>query len=685
MRFERLAHLCRQRLRGLKAEAPGQQAFDVKNLRQGLTAAVLNKDEARCGGFGIAKLANELPTQAARAAIRQRALQGIRHRDSQVENAAVPGGGGGGQGRAFGAKSAAVGAVFHVGAGVDGSPGIILHDHGGTHMEPRKRGISFCSRFLRAGEQPGHEGVVDLNFTCRQLGAGHHQCAMRGRRDDVWDGQSGQRKLHHAPIVACEGPPARCGPISQLRRAGATDKTWRNEAACVAHSAGDVAFGGCCLDADSCTETDPRLRDAAAVDLGVDVSAQEVGAGDAAGDVGAEADSLDTQAADVRPRCLNSNACSADKPLCVDGDCVACTAPNTMGVTCASRESGAAPVCAPDGRCVGCVMHTDCKEPAKPICGAGNQCNGCVEDGECAARDVQGGGGPGLCVWGGLCAKEAEITYVNASGACAVAPGGNAGSKANPYCAPLLAINALGGHSTGYVLLEGTKALQRVVADPGAGKTLNIIARGSGTTAAPAIKTDFETSVAVLSGTVRLRGLRVVDGDLEGIRVQGAQTVAHIDRCFVQGNKGGGIIVTDAGFVISNTLVTGNGPGTAPGGGNWGGILINNPATPARLFHVTVAGNANSGIACSKMGAGNVLSDAKGVAIFNNGAPQVSPVCDVANCCPSAPAPFDSSYRFRSDATMCLDQIDLDPLLLVDAFGTKRSGKGDCGGAELVK
>ena len=95
----------------------------------------------------------------------------------------------------------------------------------------------------------------------------------------------------------------------------------------------------------------------------------------------------------------------------------------------------------------------------------------------------------------------------------------------------------------------------------------------------------------------------------------------------MNGNSGGGILVDGAAFVIKNTTVTNNGPGTT-GAIVWGGVLVNNPAAagPAQIQNTTVQGNNAVGISCSSAIQGS------GVLATANTSVDIGPACGFTSC-----------------------------------------------------
>jgi hypothetical protein len=100
----------------------------------------------------------------------------------------------------------------------------------------------------------------------------------------------------------------------------------------------------------------------------------------------------------------------------------------------------------------------------------------------------------------------------------------------------------------------------------------------------------------------------------------------------VENNGGGGILLDGAAFEITDSKVTGNGPGSA-GAITWGGLLVqSSPATgPAKLDHLTVSGNNGPGVSCASAIEGTAVSAS------GNAAADIGPTCGITSCgAPSA-------------------------------------------------
>jgi hypothetical protein len=336
-----------------------------------------------------------------------------------------------------------------------------------------------------------------------------------------------------------------------------------------------------------------------------------------------------------------ASACSGTTPACnaTTGACVACladsdckvnNAPACVGnrcVSCALAPAGrcatikpASPACGPLGGCVECLTSADCTlAAARPICNTTTHtCRACTADNECAARSPND---PGICLdnRGGACASEAEVIVVSSGAGC-----GAVGDRATPLC---LAQDALGlvkanravvaihGTVAGFnwVLTSDTPALTVV------GKETAVIAGGA------------QSGIRIEGpGDVLVRGVTVRSCDVVGV-VATAGATLRLRDAYVEGNRGGGILLDGAHFEIRNTTLIDNGPGLT-GATSWGGILaLSIAGTPARLDNVSIKNNKQVGLACAAAIAG------AGVYAKNNaGGIDVQDTCAITTCDPES-------------------------------------------------
>jgi hypothetical protein len=133
-------------------------------------------------------------------------------------------------------------------------------------------------------------------------------------------------------------------------------------------------------------------------------------------------------------------------------------------------------------------------------------------------------------------------------------------------------------------------------------------------------------AIHLATGDLFARDLKLNTGSSLGCQADTGATL-RLDRVVVNGNTGGGILLDGAAFVIKNTAVTNNGPGTS-GATTWGGVLVNNPpvAGPAQLQNVTVQNNNPVGISCSATVQGT------GVLASGNTSVDITPACGLTPC-----------------------------------------------------
>jgi hypothetical protein len=316
--------------------------------------------------------------------------------------------------------------------------------------------------------------------------------------------------------------------------------------------------------------------------------------------------------------CLTDSDCKLDTtPACVDGHCASCAlAPPGK---CASIKPNS-PTCGPTGACVECLTSADCTlAAARPICNtATHVCRPCTADNECAAR---GPNDPGICLdnRGGTCATEAEVIVVSSGAGC-----GAVGNRATPLCLPQDALGLINAnravvaiHGTvagfNWILSSDTPALTVV------GKETAVIAGGA------------QSSIRIEGpGDVLVRGVTVRSCDVAGV-VATAGATLRLRDAYIEGNRGGGILLDGAHFEIRNTTVVDNGPGLT-GATSWGGILaLSITGTPARLDNVSIKNNKQVGLACAAAVAG------AGVYAKNNaGGIDVQDTCAITTCDPES-------------------------------------------------
>lgn len=323
--------------------------------------------------------------------------------------------------------------------------------------------------------------------------------------------------------------------------------------------------------------------------------------------------------------CLGDGDCTAspEKSFCAAGSCVGCAAVATGA--CAKRDPSK-PACAVAGACVECSSSADCTVASKPICDtAAHRCKPCGTDGECSTL----GGGPGVCMANdGHCATDGETLYVGSIDGVHCADSATSGSASVPYCSLQLAVMA--ASSRAIPLLVVTGALTGGFTGVALSAPLTVVGKGAVITPSPGAD-----GISIVDGDLTLRGITVRGSatNSTGIGINAAPTsgntvVLRMDACAVTDNPGGGILLNGAGFVITNTTVSRNGPNPT----GWGGISVQNPpaAGPTTLSRVTLSDNMQVGLAC---GSGLAASGVSGVLAKDNvGKIEISSVCGVVGC-----------------------------------------------------
>lgn len=432
--------------------------------------------------------------------------------------------------------------------------------------------------------------------------------------------------------------------------------------------------GGCCWNADSCTEV-WAVRDGG-VDAPVDVGEGTDAVGDAWGDTteGGEAGAdvlVDTM---PLPDCTGDLECSTkseDEPICDKaapngGMCRACMNDGE----CDGRPDGKRSC--ENSRCVECKTNAQCTKEERPVCGAGNLCRACVQDSECTT-------GPGICLESeGRCAKDSEVQYVDARSGCEGSAGSSIGGTIDkPFCAPQLAVDVAISRNRRVIILKDNDVLEPVKIALSTNERLFLIGKGAKEPPAT-IKAGVAPGIDLMSGIAFVRGVTIKSGFNQGVRATGLAAELNMNRCVVQENSKGGVLLTaGASFEITNTLVTGNGAKDS----FWGGVNVEAGGVQPKksiLRHVTIAGNQDlPALAC------DVPITATGLLSYGGAATSIFAACKVVSCCENAP--FTSAYKLQSTApSLCLNRVPLGATKdLIDVFGQLRANPGDCGADEL--
>jgi len=248
--------------------------------------------------------------------------------------------------------------------------------------------------------------------------------------------------------------------------------------------------------------------------------------------------------------CKGHADCSEEAPLCVGATCIRCTAPEAMAVACSDRNANT-PACRADGQCVQCTEEAAAAcVLSTPVCGADNSCRGCTGDSECTGK------GPEVCMDhdDGRCATEAETVEVqNADLQSAIDEVTNNSSKNVVTFEGITGSATFNGPGTLVLVGKGDKATTFI-------KDFTMVA-------------PLPPALRFVGGTVYARGFTVTESK-------------------------GGILIDGAGFDLRDLDVSGNSVGTF-GAALFGGILINDPGTPARLRELQIRLNSQTGLLCA--------------------------------------------------------------------------------------
>jgi hypothetical protein len=373
-----------------------------------------------------------------------------------------------------------------------------------------------------------------------------------------------------------------------------------------------------------------------------------------------------------KPMC-SVTSCKDDKaPICeVDaGVCRACTA----GSECKDR-SLATRGC-DNGQCYECVTNTECTEDAsKPICDL-HACRACKVDAEC--KD-----GPGVCLENGKCAKEADVIHVqfNADNC----PGAD-GTLTKPFCAPNDAVAKVSANQSVIVIhgpvnnqmsLNATLAPVVVVGKKNAGgENASIpvgVSVGVNVTAGDVLVRDLQLiggtsagskGVAVAGTSTKLRLLRAAIATVTGLGIQADSGAAlQMDRCLVEKNAAGGLLVNGASYDVTNSIFAMNGYG----------VKFNIPKAPTRFLFNTVVSNTGNAVTCDPSNAQSLVGS-----IISG----VNDACTLDHSVGTAPT-FDAARPYHLTAKLACPGGDPTMPPDHDFDGDARTGALDCGADQL--
>jgi hypothetical protein len=167
--------------------------------------------------------------------------------------------------------------------------------------------------------------------------------------------------------------------------------------------------------------------------------------------------------------------------------------------------------------------------------------------------------------------------------------------------------------------------------------------------------------------TVRVRALTVT-GAPGSLGVQAdAGAELHMDRCLIQNNPLGGILINGAGYDIQNTIVAGN------GGTTGFGFRVRSPLTLATFRFNTVVGNPVA-VECDQNMMGNIDSSIV--------------VGPIVNCSPNglvtAEPAFQSTRPYHLSMSIGCPGGNPSSFPAYDFDGDPRSSPVDCGADQLV-
>ena len=386
--------------------------------------------------------------------------------------------------------------------------------------------------------------------------------------------------------------------------------------------------------------------------------------------------------------CLSSTNCvESTKPICdtktwACAGCEnsdACKTLNPSTPVCVTPTDGSA--ASKIGMCVGCLSNADCGG-VTPICNlTTNLCTACGSDTDC--KNV----GPGVCMTDGHCAGTSEVFFVDESATSC--PG--TGSSATPFCLLPTGAGALAKGQNVLVIL-GAVGERLVLATSQVSPV--IIGRQNAAGDAPVIPASNGAGISVSSDTVLIRDITVSGGlqssNTRGVLVTGTAAVSllrvtvnlgngigvdaetgatlSMDRCYVENNSLGGILVNGAIATIQNTVIAKNGGTTGYG------IQFNAPGTTQFTFN-TVADNPTAAI-----------SDLSHQVLLNNSI-VAGPT---TNCLPTnsltgttVPA-FSSTKPYHLTMSAPCPMTPTPPIPAYDIDGQPRVAPVDCGADQFV-
>src|SRR5665213_1154848 len=372
--------------------------------------------------------------------------------------------------------------------------------------------------------------------------------------------------------------------------------------------------------------------------------------------------------------CVVDGDCTEDmtKPVCgSDHTCGPCV----MGTTNQCAGHTGKTVCSRSGACVECVTSSDCTaDKTKPICGTTNQCQPCVADSDCTAA-------PGVCMTDGHCATPTEVLYVQFNSSGCPTPDGSLG---NPYCAPNDAVGHLApgidviiivGAANNQMMLNTNEVSPVVIGRKDSGGNAGSILAGAA------------TALTVSAGTVLIRDLTVNAGTIstsKGILVTGSSAKVSLlrvtaslgtglgidaengaslgmDRCLVQGNSVGGVLVSAATYSIQNSIIAGNGYGVK--------FAASATSTGSQFSFNTIVGNLGDADTCDS---NNMLTLNNSVILGLNDS------CNLVNVFTTAPTGLETVAPYHLTAPIGCPSNQPTVFPSDDFDGVPRTSPIDC-------
>lgn len=268
------------------------------------------------------------------------------------------------------------------------------------------------------------------------------------------------------------------------------------------------------------------------------------------------------------------------------------------------------------GICVQCTVRDAAAcLGVTPVCGADNTCRSCSKHTDCASA---------VCMPDGSCGSDANVAYVAPNGTSSTctktAPCGTLGAAVTTgkatikVAAGLVKSNAttvIDGKNVTIVAEEGSKVDRDgddnpVIRVQGASdvKIYDLEVTGASGNGAHGIEVAAGGSPKLALTRVKLTGNQGL-----GLSVQGGSVA--VSQSTISTNTGGGILISNATFVIANNFIYRNGNSAAS---TVGGLSLAPAANSKLEFNTIVDNEANAGSAS----AGGVFCDLPGFAAANN-------------------------------------------------------------------